>query len=261
MRSNRRAFSQSTRLTAWMSIAFVMPNRCGRVMLESLMSKLFRLFDLMQVLRGHRHPVTGNQLAKEAGVSLRTVYRDIAALQAMGAGIDGEAGVGYVLRSGFFLPPLMFSAEEIQALALGIQWVSRQTDDVLALAARNAMSKIGAVLPEELRDQLDDNDFYVGRSAPTLDLKILRQAMREQRKLRVAYRDQSGAATERVIWPIAVGFVEVNRFVAGWCELRQDFRLFRVDRIYSVELLTEHYPGRRRTLVKQWRAQVSKETH
>jgi predicted DNA-binding transcriptional regulator YafY len=223
------------------------------------MSKASRLFDLMQILRRHRHPVAGSALAREARVSLRTIYRDIGTLQAMGAAIDGEAGLGYILRPGFLLPPLMFSEEELQALALGAQWVRRQTDESLALAAHDALSKIGAVLPPELRYILDDNDFHVARAsaqARVVDLKMLRQAMREQRKIFIAYRDPMGAETGRVIWPIGVAFFESRRIVAGWCELRQDFRSFRTDRIERAELRTERYPGRRRDLYKQWRTQV-----
>jgi predicted DNA-binding transcriptional regulator YafY len=223
------------------------------------MSKASRLFDLMQILRRHHHPVAGSDLAREAGVSLRTIYRDIATLQAMGAAIDGEAGVGYILRPGFLLPPLMFSEEELQALALGAQWVCRQTDEGLALAAHDALSKIGAVLPAELRYVLNDNDFHVRRAsaqAYAVDLKLLRQAMREQRKLLIAYRDPAGARTERIIWPIGLGFFESKRIIAGWCELRQGFRSFRTDRIERAELRTDRYPGRRRDLVKQWRAQI-----
>lgn len=224
------------------------------------MSKSERLFELMQVLRRHRHPVPGPELANEAGVSLRTIYRDIAVLQAMGAEIEGEPGVGYVLKPGFLLPPLMFSEEELQAITLGMQWVSRQTDEGMALAASNALGKIGAVLPTELRRTLNDNAFHVGRAPPQpkqVDLQMVREAMREQRKLRIVYRDPKGADTRRVIWPIGLGFFESRRIVAGWCELRQDFRSFRADRVLSAKLLAERYPGRRRDLVKQWRTQVA----
>lgn len=227
------------------------------------MSKSQRLFDLMQMLRRHPRPVSGADLAREAGVSLRTVYRDIVALQALGAEIDGEPGVGYVLRPGFLLPPLMFSEEEIQAVALGVQWVQRQTDEGLALAAHNALSKIAAVLPAERRHKLDDSSFHVSRrapKAPSVDLQMLRQAMREQRKLRMVYRDPKGAETERVIWPIMLGFFETRRIIAGWCELRTDFRTFRADRIVRVRLLKERYPGRRRDLVKRWRTQVDEQS-
>ncbi|UVK51865.1 YafY family transcriptional regulator [Mesorhizobium sp. AR02] len=226
------------------------------------MSKSNRLFDLMQMLRRHNGPVPGSELAREAGVSLRTVYRDIATLQAMGADIEGEPGFGYVLKPGFLLPPLMFSQEELHALTLGAQWVGRQTDDGLAFAAQNLIAKIGAVLPTELRHLLTDNAFHIGRNrpkTPAVDLGVVRQAMREQFKLQIAYRDPKGDETLRVIWPIMLGFIESKRFVAGWCELREDFRTFRADRIERAELLEQRYPGRRRDLAKRWRAQVAEE--
>ena len=213
----------------------------------------------MQVLRRHRGTVSGAVLAHEAGVSLRTIRRDIATLQSLGADIDGAAGVGYILRPGFLLPPLSFTEEELQALVAGAQWVGRQTDDALAFAAQNALAKIGGVLPSELRRLLDDDALYIGRKREDtsgLDLARVRQAMREQRKMRIGYTDQSGRASERTIWPIMLGFVESRRFIAGWCEMRQDFRLFRVDRVVKVQFLQERYGGSRRQLVKQWRTQV-----
>jgi predicted DNA-binding transcriptional regulator YafY len=214
----------------------------------------------MQMLRRHRYAVPATDLAREAGVSLRTIYRDIAALQTMGADIEGEAGVGYLLKPGFLLPPLMFSEEELQALALGAQWVSRQTDKGLAHAADNVLAKINAVVPSELRNKLNDNTFHVSRSslqAQVVDLRMLRKAMREQRKLFIAYLDPKGTKTERIIWPIAIGFFESRRIIAGWCEMRQDFRSFRADRIERIALQPDRYAGRRHDLVKQWRSQVA----
>lgn len=158
----------------------------------------------MQVLRRHRGTVSGEVLAREAGVSLRTIRRDIATLQAMGADIDGAPGVGYILRPGFLLPPLSFTEEELQALVAGAQWVSRQTDDALALAAQNALAKIGGVLPPEMRRALDDDALYIGRQKEGT-LARVRQAIREQRKMLIEYTDQAGAASERIIWPIMLG--------------------------------------------------------
>lgn len=226
------------------------------------MSRSSRLFDLMQVLRRHRGSVSGSELARETGVSLRTLYRDIATLQGMGAHIEGEAGVGYILRPGFLLPPMSFTEEELQAIVVGAQWVSRQTDDSLALAAQNAVAKIGAVLPPERRRALDDNALYVGHhkeDTSALDLRQVRQAMRDQRKMHITYQDKDGTASDRTIWPIVLGFVESKRFIAGWCELRKDFRLFRVDRIEKAQFLDERYEGNRHQLVKQWRLQKQKQ--
>jgi predicted DNA-binding transcriptional regulator YafY len=146
------------------------------------MSRTERLFTLLQALRQHRFPVSGASLAAELGVSLRTLYRDIATLQAQGAHIEGEPGLGYVLRPGFMLPPLMFSAEEIEALVLGSQWVAKRTDTQLGRAAQNALAKISAVLPAEMRHCLDSSSLLVGSpsqaEADAVDLSIIRQAIR-----------------------------------------------------------------------------------
>jgi predicted DNA-binding transcriptional regulator YafY len=226
------------------------------------MSQSQRLFDILQILRRHRQAVSGTYLAQQTGVSLRTIYRDIILLQSMGAEVEGEPGFGYVLRPGFMLPPLMFSEEEIKAIALGVQWVSRQTDEDLSSAAQDALAKIEAVLPSELRHKLNDTDFHVSyppQRNEAIDLKILRKAMQQQMKLRISYRDGKGEDTERVIWPIGIAFAETMRVIAAWCELRQDFRAFRTDRIQQAELLADRYPGQRRELYKQWRAQVAEE--
>lgn len=227
------------------------------------MSRATRLFDLLQALRRRRAPVSGAALARETGVSLRTLYRDIAALQALGAEIEGEAGVGYVLKPGFMLPPLMLSEEEIEALALGAKWVARRTDNALAASARNAMAKIGAVLPVDLRQRLAESALLVGPSwlpPRGIDLAVLRQAVRQERKLRIAYRDEGGRPSQRTIWPIALSFFESARVITAWCELREDFRHFRADRIEAAELSTGRYPRRRHSLVKDWEASLLTET-
>ncbi len=221
------------------------------------MSRSRRLLDLIQALRRRRRPVSGHALADELGISIRTLYRDIATLQEQGAAIDGEPGIGYVLRPGFMLPPLMLSEEEIEALVLGTKWVARQGDARLGAAARNAIAKIGAVLPPALRDELDVPTLLVGsaRKAPAGDteLAIVRGAIRGEYKLSISYRDAGGALSRRTIWPVALGFFESVRVVAAWCELRQDFRHFRTDRIHALRLIETHYPRRRRALLSEWR--------
>src|SRR3954468_18910254 len=153
------------------------------------MSRAQRLLDLIQALRRHRRPVSGATLADEAGVSLRTLYRDIETLKAQGAHIDGEAGVGYLLRPGFMLPPLMFSEEEIEALVLGSRWVSERADGLLGKAARNVLAKIGAVLPDDLRDSIDASGLLIGPGAPIAagdgELAAIREAIRAERRLRI----------------------------------------------------------------------------
>lgn len=221
------------------------------------MSRAERLLELMQCLRRHRYPVSGAALASELGISLRTLYRDIAALQAQGARIDGEPGVGYVLRPGFMLPPLMFSEDEIEALVLGSRWVADRADDPLGLAARNALSKIAAVLPTELRNALDDSALLVGPgeviAAGDQELVAIRHAIRSECKLRIRYRDLLGCTSDRVIWPFALGFFEQVRVVAAWCEHRQSYRHFRTDRIADLTVLKSRYPRRRQALLKEWR--------
>lgn len=221
------------------------------------MARSHRLFDLMQVLRRHRRTVSGQALARELGVSLRTIRRDVATLQGMGADIDGEAGVGYILRPGFLLPPMSFTEEEILALATGAKWVSRQTDARLALAVTNALAKINAVLPPDMRSVFDDDTIYVGHSlkgSTHLDLSEIRRALREQRKLRIKLSLEHAPEDEQVIWPIMLGFIEAKRFVAAWCELDEQFRVIGMDDITSAEVLAERYLRSRRLLVKEWRA-------
>jgi predicted DNA-binding transcriptional regulator YafY len=220
------------------------------------MSRTHRLFDLLQMLRCRRHPVSGAELAREAGISLRTLYRDILALQALGAGIDGEPGVGYVLKPGFLLPPLMFSAQEIEAFTLGLRWVAQRTDTEMALAARNAVAKVGAVLPADLREKMEDEALLVApaRALPqTVPLALLRRVLSEERKLAIFYADEKGTRTQRVVWPVTLGFFEMTRILVAWCELRRDFRHFRTDRIESATVLAERTPRPRRALMKEWR--------
>ncbi|MBE9604958.1 YafY family transcriptional regulator [Acetobacteraceae bacterium H6797] len=220
------------------------------------MSRSARLLELLQLLRRHRHPVSGQVLAGELGISLRSLYRDIATLQAQGADILGEAGVGYLLRPGFMLPPLMFAEEELEALVLGSRWVAERADPRLANAARNALAKIAAVLPSDLREALPTTGLLVGPAPevpPEPDLALLRQAIRSERKLIIRYRDPKGEETQRVLWPFALAWFERVRLLMGWCELRQDFRAFRTDRIIAAEPSEERYPRRRALLLKEWR--------
>jgi predicted DNA-binding transcriptional regulator YafY len=222
------------------------------------LSRAQRLLDLLQVLRRHRHPVSGAAIAEELGVSLRTVYRDIATLSAQGARIDGEPGMGYVLRPGFMLPPLMFSDEEIEALVLGSLWVADRADAPMAKAARNALAKIAAVLPEDMKDSVEAPGLLIGPGAKLAagdtELASIRQAIRNERKLRIAYIDSDGTQTRRAIWPFALSFFDRVRVVVAWCELRQGYRHFRTDRIAKLTATETRYPRRRHAMLKEWRA-------
>ena len=222
------------------------------------MSRAQRLFDLIQILRRHRYPITGKQLADELDISLRTLYRDIATLQAQGASIEGEAGLGYVLHPGFMLPPLMFSEEDIEAIVLGSRWVASKTDKTLRLAATNVLAKISAVLPEDLRQQLQFSSLYICPVKTTIENDdekeaLIRHAIRKEYKLQITYVDVNNDKSQRLIWPIALGFFEETHVLVAWCELRLDFRHFRADRIKHLIQQEAHYPEHRQTLLKKWR--------
>jgi predicted DNA-binding transcriptional regulator YafY len=220
------------------------------------MARSQRLLELIQVLRRHRQPVSGQALADELSVSLRTVYRDIQTLIGQGATIDGEAGLGFVLRPGFVLPPLMFSDEELEALVLGLRWVAQRTDASFEHAAMNALAKIAAVLPDDLRNNVEGIGLIAvpSRDADARhDLAPIRAAIRSEQMVMLDYADVKGEHTRRTVWPIALAFFESSRVLAAWCELRQDFRHFRIDRIIALHKTGQRYPQRRRVLMKQWR--------
>jgi predicted DNA-binding transcriptional regulator YafY len=201
--------------------------------------------------------VTAATLAAELAVSERTIYRDIATLAGQGAPIEGAAGLGFVLRPGYLLPPLTFGDDEIEALVLGLRWVAEHGDDPLGAAAADALAKIEAVLPDAAHGKTRDVGLLAGPAKPAAgaaDLAALRQTIRTERKLRIRYADAKGRATERTIWPLALAFFDDARVVAAWCETRQDFRHFRTDRILSAESTGERYPRRRRALLAEWRA-------
>ena len=223
------------------------------------MSRAERLLHLMEELRRQRLPVSGGLLAERLGVSLRTVYRDIDSLRAEGAVIEGEAGLGYVLRPGFTLPPLMFQGEEIEALLLGARWVAGTTDDAMASAAARAMARIEAVLPPELVERMRAGNLLVASrkavddSTHAVTAKDVRECLHAQCKVRIAYVDADGRSSQRVIWPIALGYLEGCRVLAAWCETRQDFRHFRLDRLQQWEKLNERMPKRGAVLLAEWR--------
>lgn len=221
------------------------------------MTKTERLFQLLQILREHRYPISAHFLARELDVSVRTVYRDIETLQGQGADIDGEPGMGYVLKPGFLLPPLMFSDEEIEALVLGSRWVMKKTDAKLKQAAQQALAKIASVLPSQLQQQLELTGLMVADhcflSGDDDVLSLIRLAIRKEFKLLLHYNDLKGQNSERVIWPLGIGYFEQVRLLIAWCELKQDFRHFRVDKITKLENLEIRYPKNRAGLIKEWR--------
>jgi predicted DNA-binding transcriptional regulator YafY len=223
------------------------------------MSRTARLFLLMDALRGHRRPVAAERLASDLDVSVRTIYRDMQTLIGLGAPIAGEAGVGYVLTPGVFLPPLMFDADELEALVLGASWVQGQGDEALGRAAKTALAKIATASPRDLRETLANTGLMSARAWPPPSeehkarVRHLREAIREERKLRLSYVDEQGAGSERIVWPIGLAFYERNRMLLAWCELRDGFRHFRVDRMQALTISEERYPQRRAVLLRAWR--------
>jgi predicted DNA-binding transcriptional regulator YafY len=222
------------------------------------MRRADRLFDIIQRLRTARGPMTAAALAEDLEVTVRTVYRDVATLQARRVPIEGAAGIGYVLRRGFDLPPLMFTVEEIEAIAVGARLVARTGDPALQDAAESVLSKVTVVLPEALREQLASAPIFVSSSgAPvpdSVDLSVVRQAIREERKLEIAYADEKGTRTQRIIWPIAVAYYVQATLIGAWCEMRQDYRHFRADRISALAVLDECYPSDNGRLMAEWLA-------
>ncbi|MDS7596301.1 YafY family protein [Agrobacterium tumefaciens] len=223
------------------------------------MSRTGRLFEMLSVLRARRSPVTAIELARELGVSQRSVYRDIETLRLLGAPLDGQAGVGFRLKEGFFLPHLAFSPDELDALILGLEWVQQRADPALVrsaeaalakvLSARSASTLLGAESPRSLIAATASERTDPPHVAP------MRDAIRRQRKVSIEYMDAQGTVSSRTIWPIAVVYFDDVRIVAAWCENRAAFRHFRVDRVRGTTLLEERYPERRHSLMKRWRDQ------
>ncbi len=204
------------------------------------MLKTDRLFEIIHILRKARFPVTAFDLAGQLEVTPRTVYRYIAMLQSMRIPVEGAAGVGYIMRKGYDLPPLNFDEEELEAIVIGLSLLSRTGDCHLEQAARRVLTKIetGKVAENSLRVA------QWGIAAPqAADMRALRRAMRDEQKLQIAYKSKQGELTERIILPVALTcFVEVA-ILSAWCELRQDFRNFRVDRIEACLFLDAYFRG------------------
>jgi predicted DNA-binding transcriptional regulator YafY len=221
------------------------------------MRRADRLFQIIQILRRHRGPVTADVVALELETSKRTVYRDIADLVGQRVPIRGEAGVGYVLEDGYDMPPLMLTTEEVEAAVLGAQWVASRGDPELALAAQDLIAKIAQAVPERLRPLVLEP---ATRAAPNhkalpdrLDMGDVRRSIRAGRKIALTYCDEQERETRRTIWPFAVGYYETVRLLIGWCELRADFRSFRTDRVTGADFLEDRYPERPAALRARWR--------
>lgn len=219
------------------------------------MARSERLLALLDLLRQSRRPMTADTLSERLNISVRTVYRDIKSLQHQGAQIEGEAGIGYQMQPGFWLPPLMFSELELEALVLGMRWLSRNGDDELAQNAASAMAKMLAQLPADVIDQVHHNTLLVAgkNNINHQQMRDLRQAIREERIIQFDYTDAKGEASSRQVWPFAMGYFSEATVLVAWCEIRQANRHFRVDRLHNLVLKSEQYPMSKRVLAKQWR--------
>ena len=227
------------------------------------MRRADRLFQIIQILRRSARPITASMLAVELEVTVRTVYRDMADLIAQRVPIRGEAGVGYILDREYDMPPLMLSADELEAAVLGAQWVADRGDPGLASAARDLLAKISGVVPDHLRPFIADPGIG---AAPTraasvdgIDMARLRTAIRAGCKVRIHYRDEAGRPSERIVWPVMVGYAETVRLLAAWCEWRHAFRHFRTDRIEAAAFLDERFGQRPADLRRDWKRQFEAE--
>ncbi|MBE7638661.1 HTH domain-containing protein [Sneathiella sp. P13V-1] len=205
--------------------------------------KTERLFNLLEILRGRHYAISAEELAEKLNVSVRTIYRDVAALQAMGAPIEGEVGVGYQMSKGYFLPPLNFDLDEMDAIILGMQLIAVRGDGTLADAAARASSKIMGVISDRFAASRSQSTLLVSnlRGKAPNHMSSLREAIRKRYRVEMAYVDLKGQSTKRTIRPLGVTAFDEVWLLTGWCELRDDFRNFRVDRISELEMTNSYF--------------------
>lgn len=213
------------------------------------MTRSTRMFEIIQILRNAEKPRTAQQIAEELEVTKRTIYRDIAALQAIRVPVDGEAGIGYIMRPGFDLPPLNFNVEEAEAITVGLTLIARTGDKGLNRAARSAAQKMTEAT------QLSQTVFAATRGIEepkVIDLSVIRKAIREERKLYIDYQNGNDIRSHRIIRPIAIAYHTDAIVIAAWCELRKDLRHFRPDRISAFKELDDNFVGESDKLRQEW---------
>ena len=230
---------------------------------DTQMRRADRLFQIVQLLRRSPQPVTAEAIAVELETSKRSVYRDIAALMGQRVPIRGEAGIGYVLDSGFDMPPLMLTSDEVEAAVLGAQWVAGRGDPALARAAKDLIAKIAATVPERLRPVVLEpavtSAMWKTHEVEALDMAQVRAWIHAGRKITLDYRDQEDRPSLRTIWPLLIGYRETTRLLVAWCESRDDFRTFRTDRVVEATFLDDRFPGRPAQLRARWQAMMEAE--
>jgi predicted DNA-binding transcriptional regulator YafY len=227
------------------------------------MSRSERLIRLLQALRELPAPVTAIQLARETQVSVRSIYRDIESLRASGAHIDGERGVGYRLVEDGTLPPQTFSRIEIEALVLGLKEVRHMGDPLLAAAAASVLAKVSATLPSARQQQIvhavsEVHRFNQRYPAALPDMGIIRESCWREEAMTIRYQDRTGEPSERTIWPLAIVYLNNMLVVLAWCCLREDFRMFRAERIVSTALAGASFRPRRAALLRTYLARLAK---
>ncbi len=215
------------------------------------MRRTDRLFEIIQILRTARKPCRAEELAERLEVSKRTVYRDIAVLQGLRTPIDGQAGVGYIMRPGYDLPPVRFDVEEAEAVSLGLRMIARTGDTALVKAAQRAALRLHEAAPDA---EALLTSIWGAKAPPHADLAAIRNAIREEQKLNLRYRADSGDTTQRLVWPLAVIYYVSAVVLVAWCELRRDFRQFRVDRMQECLLSSEGFVGQGESRRKEWEA-------
>ena len=227
------------------------------------MRRADRLFQIIQVLRRTGRPLTADAIAAELETSKRTIYRDIATLMAQRVPIRGEAGIGYVLERGFDMPPLMLTSDEVEAAVLGAQWVRSRGDPALAKAADDLIAKLAAIVPDALRGEILEPVVIIppawDQQPGNIDVAQLRLWCRRGRRLTLDYGDETGRTSRRTVRPFMVAYRDAVRVLVAWCEMREDFRSFRLDRIRDASFLDDRYPDRPATLRARWLAQVTGE--
>ncbi|MDE4739005.1 helix-turn-helix transcriptional regulator [Klebsiella pneumoniae] len=218
------------------------------------MTRTERLLELLQILRAQRYPITASTLSERLGISVRSLYRDIKTLQYQGVSIEGGAGIGYIVKSDFHLPPLNLSHEEINAITLGLNWVSHNTDRDFKITAKSALAKIHAVIPDELKNLIESQSYLIGPSENNeIYFEGVRNAIKKRMRIKLKYCDKKDCYSSRIIWPIGLVYMESCWLLVAWCEMKNDFRHFRTDRIQDIVQLDSTYSESREVSLKKWR--------
>lgn len=228
------------------------------------MTRTERLLNLMQILRAYRYPVKGIELSERLGISIRTLYRDIDTLRSQGAEIEGEPGSGYRLKPGFFLPPLMFSQDEVEALMLGLHWVKTFGDKSLSIPSKTVLSKISEVLPKTITKNSNYNYLRVGPppsdEVKNENLSELRKAIQKGVIVEFNYSSKKYNKISRfIVWPFTIGYFPTNRTLVAWHPEKQNFMYFNTSKIQKLSLQHEKYPEKPDVLFKTWHSSVMAE--